>query len=114
MKKIIAALAVIVLSGCASFDTNVWRTEQTAVNLAYTAYQGWKEALVTQPITPQASNDVKQARLRFAATVGTVDALRAAYATNSAVKPQIEAILITVNSEASNLVWIVNFYRGTK
>ena len=123
MKKILAGMVLVALIGCASFSTHVFRTEQAAVNLAYSGYAGWTNYLLPTLASTnlsvaqradllQASNDVKQARLKFAATVLRVDELRESYETNSAVKPQLQSALAAINSDASNIVWLINFWKN--
>jgi hypothetical protein len=107
-----ALLLAMLVAGCTSFSNHVFRTEQTSVHLAYGAYVGYTNALPQLHISPQASNDVKEARLQFAATVQVIDGLRVAYETNSAVKPQLEATLLTLADQSSNLVWLVHYVTG--
>lgn len=113
---------VLFLIGCASFSTHVFRMEQTSVDVAYGAYGGYTNWLLTSfadpKLTPERraklvviSNDVKQARLRFAASVATVEAMRLSYETNSALKPVLEASLLTITDQSSNLCWLVNYWR---
>lgn len=115
MKNLIPIIALAFLVGCADFQTNVFRTEQASVDIAFTAYVGWTNYLSTATVTPhllQASNDVRTARLQFGATVSTLDSIAQEYRTNSAVRPQLDATLLTLSDQKSNLVWLVNFYRG--
>jgi hypothetical protein len=112
LTAVVAVVASLVMVGCASFSTNTFRAEQTAVNMAFTAYQGWTNYLALFPVSAERSNAVKTARLQFAATVGTVEALRVAYETNSAVKPQLQATLLTLADQSSNVVWLVNFFQA--
>lgn len=104
------AAILFFLIACTSFESHVFRTEQTATQLAFGAYVGYTNALPSLHLSPAQSNEVKVARLKFAATVRTLDALRSSYATNADIKPQIEAILPTLTQQSSNLVWLINFY----
>ena len=112
VKVLIAPLLGLGLVACASFATNLFRSEQTVVNAAYAAYEGWTNYLATGKVSVQASNEVKQARLHFAASVSVVEGWRAAYQTNSAVKPQAQAALDALTSDSSNVVWLVNYWKG--
>jgi len=115
MKRLIPILAIVALIvGCSSFSTNCFRTEQAAVSLAYGSYLGYTQALAsgTLKLTPDQSNAVKKARLDFAATVGTVEALRVQYATNSTVKAPLEAALQTMLDQSSNVTWLIQFVKG--
>lgn len=112
MRTILAGIACVFLFGCSSFSTNTFRAEQTAVNVAYTAYVGWTNYLNQYPFDPATVDRVKEARLKFAATVGTVESLRAAYETNSSVKPQLQATLTTLSDQSSNLVWLISYLKG--
>lgn len=114
--------ALLLLIGCSSFSTHVFRTEQTAVTVAYGGYIGYTNWLLTAlakpDLTPErraylvtVSNDVKQARLQFHATVQTVEAMRISYETNSALKPPLEAALLTLINQSSNICWALNYWR---
>lgn len=110
-------------SGCTSFSNQTWRTEQTAVDVVYGGYTVWTNyyvtktnAITTSPDTLAKLNaeetQVKKARQEFAATVGVVEAWRAAYSTNSAVQSQVTAALNAVLQNSSNIVYLINFYRN--
>jgi len=110
------------LLGCASASTNIWRSEQTAVNLVSGAYAGWTNYYVvtTNAATTsaqrkaqldQAETQLKAARMHFAASVGVVEAWRSAYETNSAVEGQLQAALQAALDESSNIVWVINYWR---
>ena len=109
MKKLLIPLLAVFVAGCASFSTNMFRTEQVAVDLAYGAYVGYTNALPTLGITTDQSNAVKHARLSFAASVATVEAMRLQYETNSAIKPALQAAVDALLSQSSNVVWIIKF-----
>lgn len=112
MKKLLLPLSALALAGCVGFSTQVFRTEQTAVNLAHGAYVGYTNALPTLSITPDQSNAVKEARLKFAASVATVDLLRVEYETNSAVKPVLQAAADSLLAQGSNVVWLINYLKA--
>ena len=114
MKKLLIIPLLLLLVGCVSFSTHVFRTEQTAVTIAYSGYVGWTNYLFQFPgrVTPQQSNDVKQARLRFAATVKAVEVMRLSYETNSALKQPLEAGLLSMLNQSSNIVWLIQYYRS--
>jgi hypothetical protein len=125
MKKLIVIPLLALLVGCASFSTHVLRTEQTAVTLAYGGYIAWTNYLATTAakpdLTPQqrmslttASNEVKQARLRFAATVSTIEAMRLSYETNAVLKQPLEAGIASMIDQGSNMVWLIKFYRSAQ
>lgn len=122
MKKILIVPLLALLMGCASFSTHVFRTEQTAVNLVYAGYVGWTNYLIPAMANTNlslakqhsllvASNEVKQARLRFAATVHTVEEFRLAYETNAALRPQLEAALFGLLQQSSNVVYLIYYWR---
>jgi len=110
LKKTIAVLVAAVLVGCASFSTNTFRTEQTLTGIAYTAYVGYTNALFngTLKISSAQSNEVRTARLKFAASVKTVDLWRSTYETNSAVKPQVQAALDALTQNTTNFVDLIH------
>lgn len=113
MKKLLILPLLALLMGCASFSTNTFRTEQTAVNLVYTAYVGYTNAIPVLHLTPDQSNAVKVARMKFAASVGVLEGWRSAYETNSAVKPQLQAALDALTDQSSNFVWLVTYLRSS-
>lgn len=115
LKSIALGLAAAALiAGCANFSTNTFRAEQTATGLAYTAYIGYTQGLANGTIKVDAgtSNQIRTARLKFAATVSTIESLRVAYATNSALQGQITGLLSTLADQSSNLVWTISFVKG--
>jgi hypothetical protein len=125
MRNLLIIPLLALLVGCASFSTHVFRTEQTAVTLAYGSYLSWTNYLLTTAakpdLTPQqrmslttASNEVKQARLRFAATVGTIEAMRLSYETNAVLKKPLEAGIASMIDQGSNIVWLIRYYRSAQ
>lgn len=114
MKKILPFLALLAFVGCVNFSTSVFRTEQLAVNLAHASYVGYTNALPTLRITADQSNAVKQARLKFAASVGTVEALRVTYETNIAIKPTLQAAVDSLVNQSSNVVWLIEYLKAQK
>lgn len=117
MKTAIGLIALgwaILIFGCVSFSTNLFRTEQTLTDAAYTAYLGYTNGLYsgTIKVSNDESNAIKSARIKLAASVLTVEQWRAAYDTNSAVKPQAQSALDALTSDSSNLVYLVNLVRS--
>lgn len=125
MKNKLIAMAILIAFavGCTSFVNNVQNTRATAIDVAYAGYTTWTNYYITKTnsatITPaerasldQAAVVVKQSRLKFAATVGVLDGWVAAYSTNSSVKPQLQSVLDATVSSASNVVWLISFFRG--
>ncbi len=110
LKPIVLTLSLLTLVACASFSTNLFRSEQLATNAGLAAYAGYTNALAsgTIHITDAQSNSVKQARLKFTASVLTLENWRVQYDTNSSVKPFAQAALLTVQQDVSNLTWVVN------
>lgn len=106
----LSLFATVLMVGCTNLATNAFRVEQTATDLAYTAYQGWTNGPM-QKASPAASNEVRQARLKFAATLNTVDDLRVRVGTNTTLAPLLSAAIETLPNEASNLVWLVNLHK---
>lgn len=112
MKNLLIVPLLIVLTGClASFSTHVFRTEQAVTGVAYSAYVEYTNALPSLNLTFEKSNAVKQARLKFAASVGVLDAWRRAYETNSALKPQVSAALSATVASSSNFIWLINYIK---
>lgn len=120
--SILAPIAALLLIGCSTFSDHVFRMEQTSTDIAYGGYVGWTNFLLPKLADPnltpeyraklvQASNDVKVARLRFAATVSTAESMRQSYETNSALEPQLQAISQTLVNESSNVCWLIAYWR---
>lgn len=112
---LLATVALMAVVACASFQTQAFRAEQAAVNLAYTGYVGWTNFLATpqgQKITSQQSNSVKQVRLKLADSLILVEHMRTTYATNSAVKADYQAALSTLESNAGELVTLITTLKG--
>lgn len=118
----LVAVAGIVVA-CSSFDTNVWRSEQTAVDLGAGAHNVWTNYYInatnSATITPEQRQKlddeqraVKAARIKLAASIATVDALRASYKTNSELKGPVLGALATAMSNSSNLVYLANFLKN--
>lgn len=114
MKKLIVPLLAVLLFGCARFSDNLFRSEQTAVNLVYGAYAGYTQALPQLHLTADQIAGIKKARLEFAASVSVLEGWRTAYETNAAVKPQAQAALQATMGQASNFVWLATYLKGTK
>ncbi len=109
-----SALFVMAIAiGCASFSTNVFRTEQTVANVSWAAYVGYTNALNSGAlhISVDQSNEVRQARLKLGASLKSLDSWRSAYETNSAVKSQVQAALDAVISNGSNIVYLVHLLK---
>jgi len=104
------AIALLIMVGCARFSANVFRTEQTITQVAYTTYTGYTNALLsgTLKISADQSNAVRMARLQFAASVSTLESWRSAYETNSAVKPQVQAALDAATANSANFVSLLH------
>lgn len=109
---IFAAAGLLAFAGCMNFSNRVFRLEQATSHLAVTAYQGWTNHMALHSVSPEASNAVKQARIRLGATLETTEALRASLETNSAAKPQLTATLQTLADHSSNVVWLINYWRA--
>jgi len=115
MKTVLWPLAIAALFvACANFSTNVWRTEQTAVNTAYASYVAYTNGVASGVIKVSAEQaaSIKTARLSFAGSINVVEAWRQAYETNSAVKPQLQAALDAALAQSSNIVWLISFVKG--
>ncbi len=106
-------LLPLLLVACSQFSANMWRSEQTAQNLVYTTYVGYTSGVANGVIkvTPPQSNAIKQARLKFAASIQVAEAWRLSYETNSAMKPYAQAALDAVLDNSSNFVYVYNLLK---
>jgi len=102
------------MMGCASFSTNVFRLEEVTTGVAYTAYQGYTNALAngTLRISADQSNAVKVARIQLATSLSTLESWRAAYETNSAFKPQLQSALDAATANSSNFVFLIKLFQS--
>jgi len=101
------------ITGCASFSTHTFRVEQTAVNVAYTAYVGYTNGLANGAIkvSDEQRNAIKDARIKLAASVSTLEQWRLAYEKDSSVKPQVQSALDAVITQSSNVVYLINLFK---
>lgn len=106
-------LCMVLLVACKNFSTQVFRTEQTITDVAFTAYVGYTNGLAngTIKVNTDESNAVKTARIKLAASLNTVEQWRVAFETNSAVKPQVQAALDAATSDSSNVVYLINLLK---
>src|SRR5204862_7191260 len=114
VKKLITLLALAVMLGCASFSTNVFRLEVVTTGVAYTAYQGYTNALSngTLRISADQSNAVKVARIQLATSLSTLESWRAAYETKSAFKHQLQSALDAATANSSNFVFLIKLFQS--
>lgn len=109
------------LFGCASFPTTVFRLEKTSADTAHAAVQAFN--LYYQSATNGADvktiaalNDdrdqIYDASRRLSASLSVLEAVRAQYATNAAVKGQVQGALSAVSAQSSNVLWLVNYFKN--
>lgn len=124
---IIIPVVLVFAVGCKTrFLNSAFRSEQIAVDAAYTSYQAWTNYLSMQSVNPQIvtnsnkltrfleqSNEVKQARIKFGETVYRVEQLRSEAETNSAAMPTLRNTLKTLSDQSDNIVFTINLYRST-
>ncbi len=116
-------LGVMALVACVSLSLsdNVWRSEQAAVDVVTAAHEGWVAYYTSETNKPNLSTnrlaylnavevETNDARMRFAADVGIVEALRAQFVTNSAVELQLKAAAAVLPQSSSNAAWLMRYY----
>ena len=114
MKQILVGILIgLMVVGCASFATNTFRAEQTAVNAVTTAYIGYTNGLASGAIkvSVDESNAIKSARLKFAASVQTLETWRSQYETNAASQSQVQAALDAATANASQILNLINLLK---
>lgn len=114
IKRLAPAAAITGIAvGCQSAATNMFRAEQAATHVAFTTYVGYTNALANGVIHPsaQASNDVRTARLKLAASIQTAETWRSEYETNAAVEGVYLGALNAVVDNSSNFVYLINFLK---
>lgn len=112
LKHLLSGIGFLFVFGCASFSTHLFRTEQTIANVAHAAYVGYTNGLANGTVHVNAgqSNAIKDARLKLAASLRTLELWRAAYETNSAVKPQAQAALDAAIADSSNVINLIHLF----
>lgn len=114
MALLVLGVYIAIIMGCSNLSTNLFKSEQTLTGVAYSAYVGYTNGLASGAIKPSLdeSNAIKSARIKFAASVLTVEAWREAYSTNSAVGSQAQAALTALSLDSSNVVYLINLVRA--
>lgn len=112
------ALSAVVLCGCAtaSLNSSVYNSENLAVDAATSATHSFNLYYEAQ-VTPDAKlvsakSSINTADIVLSQSLTVLDGLRTSYVTNSSATNEtaIMAGLSAVQSQASNIVSIVNFY----
>lgn len=120
LKAFLIPLLAMVVAGCASFSTTVFRTESLAAETAKASVSAWnayyRAATNGAPETRiqelnSQKDEIYHASREIAATLSVVESLRGSYETNSALKGQLKGTLATLSLSASNIVWIVTYFK---
>ena len=119
MKKLVVSLSIILLCGCASFSTKMFRAEELSVDLvtgytkAFNAYYNNLSVDKQKELEPSKETLYNQVRT-FAASVKMSETLRQEYEKNK-TEGNKQAVLLTIdslNKQSSNIVWTINFIKG--
>jgi hypothetical protein len=116
---VLLAAGLLTATGCANLSSNTFTAEQAAAATSDAALRGYAvyfDRAVTNPAAFQRTLDglvteratVQAASVKLGASLELVENLRASYATNSAVKPQLQAAADALASQAVNLVSVIN------
>lgn len=118
MKKLTPILTLLFLLGCASFPTQVYHTENTAVdtvtasvhayNLYYAASTNGATAQATAQYNQERAN-VYAAVKKFQAAAKAVDQARLDYAANASNTnlTTLQAVLSTLTSQQANVITLI-------
>lgn len=114
-------LAAIVLTGCATFSTKMFRVEKLAVDSAYGAVKAFNAYYNNlDPINKErmAQTRVKfyDATKRFAAAAKATELLRQEYQKNTTEenKQALIAAVDALSNQSSNIVWTVKYIKETQ
>jgi len=116
-------LAVVSLVGCSNFVTNAQRTEVTTTHLVYGAYVGWTNYYIDATNRYASKPDqltkleemrmaIKEARMKYAASVGVVDSWLTAYQSNTVSKAQVQSVVDASLASGSNIVWLITYLKS--
>ncbi|HVU07857.1 MAG TPA: hypothetical protein VHG89_04860 [Verrucomicrobiae bacterium] len=106
-------------NGCSSLSSNAYTTELAAASTSDAAMRGyaayWNQA-AQNPAAYHRTLDglqseraaVEDASIKVGASIELVEDLRESYATNSAVKPQLQAAITSLADNAGNIVTYIN------
>ena len=111
--------ALVFSTGCANVSQNAFTTELAAASTSDAAMRGyaayWNQAIQNPPAFHRTTNDlaseravVENASIKIGASIELVENLRASYATNAAVKPQLQAALVSLGQNTGNIIAYVN------
>lgn len=113
------------LCACSSLSNSVFRTELAAASSADAALRGyavyWKTATNNPPAYNRTLDGLLAERAlieglskKVGASIEISESLRQSYATNSAVKPALEASLLTLSGNVSNIIAVVGQFISVK
>jgi hypothetical protein len=111
----------LLLGGCASTNTTVFRAEKLAATTATESVRAFNQYyfISTNGVAAEKLAElnrqkfvVHEASRRLGASLAVTETLRAALATNGVTKSQVLASLEAVSASASNIVWTVNYWKA--
>lgn len=122
MKKILITLSVVTMltAGCkTSFNKKVFLAEMAAASTSDASMRGYATYWKSATNNPTAFNRtleglhkeramIESLSIKVGSSIELTEGLRSSYVTNSAVKPALEASLITLSVNASNIIYTVS------
>lgn len=107
--------ASIMFTGCANLNQNTFKAEHAAAATADAAMRGygnyWQQAIAAPEKFNRTADGLKAERatlsdasIKIGASIELAENLRVAYATNAAVKPQLEAALLALSLNSAGIV----------
>lgn len=115
MKRFLIVPLLVVLIGCASFSTTVFRSEKLAADTGVAVVSAFNAYARTQTNNPDIrgqQNMVWDASRKLSASLAVLESMRSAYDTNGVTQGQVTAALMAVNGQSSNLLWLVVYLKG--
>ena len=111
--------ACMLISGCANVSQNAYTAELAAASTSDAAMRGyaayWNQAIQNPAAYHRTAEDLKAERaavedasVKVGASIELVENLRESYATNSALKPQLQAAITSLTDNAGSIVAYVN------
>ena len=116
--------ASLIFTGCANVNQSAFKTEYAAAASCDAAMRGyaayWKTAIVAPERYNRTLAGLNQERqtlenysMKIGGTIELTEKLRVAYATNSAVKPQLQSALLSLSANAAGIVATATTFLNT-
>lgn len=110
MKKLILPLLLLVAIGCASLETNAYRTIGSVAVTVDTAMNGWGLYVRQHSLTEAQQKPVKDAYLKYQAVMAAVQGEVNVYHSVPANSTPLQTGLILLSASATNVLETINSF----